>query len=160
ASLRQVEIAVGSVRENRATRALRSNFVPHSLDAKCLLLLKNLAWVRLFRRARCVLGLLRKDFSFIPGLLRGEKGDWSLRYFSAPAVVTLFYTNPLLPGLAVLFGGLFCLDHYMHERSRAWLLLTALLFVALVEVKMLMAAQLICSLGVAAVVYLIFFSNA
>ena len=100
------------------------------------------------------------DFSFIPGLLLGEKGDWSLRYFSAPAVVTLFYTNPLLPGLAVLFGGLFCLDHYMHERSRAWLLLTALLFVALVEVKMLMAAQLICSLGVAAVVYLIFFSNA
>ncbi|MFL6597714.1 MAG: hypothetical protein ACJ8KF_07080 [Chthoniobacterales bacterium] len=100
------------------------------------------------------------DFSFIPGLLLGEKGDWSLRYFSAPAVVTLFYANPLLPGLAVLFGGLFCLDHYMHERSRAWLLLTALLFVALVEVKMLMAAQLICSLGVAAVVYLIFFSNA
>jgi hypothetical protein len=48
----------------------------------------------------------------------------------------------------------------MHERSRAWLLLTALLFVALVEVKMLMAGQLICSLGVAAVVYLIFFSNA
>ena len=48
----------------------------------------------------------------------------------------------------------------MRERSRAWLLLTALLFVALVEVKMLMAAQLMCSLGVAAVVYLILFSNA
>jgi hypothetical protein len=30
------------------------------------------------------------DFSFIPGLLLGEKSDWSLRYFSAPAVVTLF----------------------------------------------------------------------
>ena len=100
------------------------------------------------------------DFSFIPGLLLGEKSDWSLRYFSAPAVVTLFYTNPILPGLGVLFAGLFCLDRYIHERSRAWLLLTALLFVALVEVKTLMAGQLICSLGVAAVVYLIFFSNA
>ncbi len=100
------------------------------------------------------------DFSFIPGLLLGEKGDWSLRYFSAPAVVTLFYFNPILPGLGVLFGGLFCLDRYMHERSRAWLFLAALLFVALIEVKMLMAGQLICSLGVAAVVYLIFFSNA
>ncbi len=99
------------------------------------------------------------DFSFIPGLLLGEKGDWSLRYFSAPAVVTLFYANPTLPGLGILFAGLFCLDRYMRERSRAWLLLTALLFVALVEVKMLMAGQLICSLGVAAVVYLIFFSN-
>ena len=100
------------------------------------------------------------DFSFIPGLLLGEKGDWSLRYFSAPAVVTLFYTNPTLPGLGVLFAGLFCLDRYMRERSRAWLLLTALLFVALVEVKMLMAGQLMCSLALAAVVYLIIFSNA
>jgi hypothetical protein len=100
------------------------------------------------------------DFSFIPGLLLGEKGDWSLRYFSAPAVVTLFFTNPILPGLGVLFSGLFCLDRYMRERSRAWLLLTALLFVALIEVKMLMAGQLMCSLGLAALVYLIFFSNA
>jgi hypothetical protein len=100
------------------------------------------------------------DFSFIPGLLLGEKGDWSLRYFSAPAVVTLFYTNPILPGLGVFFAGLFCLDCYMRGRSRAWLLLTALLFVALFEVKMLMAAQLMCSLALAAVVYLIFFSNA
>ena len=91
------------------------------------------------------------DFSFIPGLLLGEKGDWSLRYFSAPAVVTLFYTNPILPGLGVLFAGLFCLDCYMRERSRAWLFLTALLFVALIEVKMLIAAQLMCSLALAAV---------
>jgi hypothetical protein len=100
------------------------------------------------------------DFSFIPGLLLGEKGDWSLRYFSAPAVVTLFFTNPILPGLGVLFAGLFCLDCYMREPSRAWLFLAALLFVALIEVKMLIAAQLMCSLGLAALVYLIFFSNA
>jgi hypothetical protein len=100
------------------------------------------------------------DFSFIPGLLLGEKGDWSLRYFSAPAVVTLFFTNPILPGLGVLFAGLFCLDSYIRERSRAWLLLTALLFVALIEVKMLIAAQLMCSLALAAVVYLIIFSKA
>ena len=99
------------------------------------------------------------DFSFVPGLLLGEKGDWSLRYFSAPAVVTLFYFNPILPALGVLFAGLFCLDRYVHERSRAWLFLAALLFVALVEIKTLMAGQLMCSLGVAAVVYLIFFSN-
>jgi hypothetical protein len=99
------------------------------------------------------------DFSFIPGLLLGEQGDWSLRYFSAPAVVTLFYTNPILPGLGVLFAGLFCLECYMRERSRAWLVLTAVLFVALVEVKMLMAAQLMCSLGVAAILYLVAYRN-
>ena len=45
------------------------------------------------------------DFSFIPGLLLGEKGDWSLRYFSAPAVVTLFFTNPILPGLEFSLPG-------------------------------------------------------
>ena len=100
------------------------------------------------------------DFSFIPGLLLGEKGDWSLRYFSAPAVVTLFYFNPILPALGVLFAGLFCFDSYMRERSRAWLLLTALLFVALIEVKMLIAAQLMCSLALTAIVYLIVFSKA
>jgi hypothetical protein len=48
----------------------------------------------------------------------------------------------------------------VRERSRAWLLLTALLFVALIEVKMLIAMQLMCSLALAAVVYLIIFSNA
>src|SRR5882757_211081 len=100
------------------------------------------------------------DFSFIPGLLLGEKGDWSLRYFSAPAVVTLFYFNPILPGIGVLFAGLFCLDCYVRERSRAWIFLAALLFVALIEVKMLIAVQLMCSLALAALVYLIFFSNA
>jgi hypothetical protein len=100
------------------------------------------------------------DFSFVPGLLLGEKGDWSLRYFSAPAVVTLFYTNPILPGLGVLFAGLFCLDSYVRERSRSWLVLAALLFVALIEVKMLMAAQLLCSVALAAAVYLLIFCNA
>jgi hypothetical protein len=99
------------------------------------------------------------DFSFVPGLLLGEKGDWSLRYFSAPAVVTLFYTNPILPGLGVLFAGLFCLECYVRERSPAWLLLTVLLFVALIEVKMLMAGQVMCSLGVAAVLYLVAYRN-
>ena len=99
------------------------------------------------------------DFSFIPGLLLGEKGDWSLRYFSAPAVASLFYFNPILPGLGVLFAGLFCLDCYMRECSRAWLFLAALLFVALIEVKMLIAAQLMCSLALAALVYLVFFPS-
>jgi len=65
-----------------------------------------------------------------------------------------------LPALGLLFAGLFCLDSYMRERTLAWLLLTALLFVALIEVKMLIAAQLMCSLAVAAIVYLIIFSKA
>src|SRR5258705_11355086 len=98
-------------------------------------------------------------FSFIPGLLLGEKGDWSLRYFSAPAVVTLFYFNPILPGLGVLFAGLFCLDCYVRERSRAWIFLAALLFVALIEVKMLMAGRATCMRAIAGVGFVFFFCS-
>ena len=101
-----------------------------------------------------------EDFSFMPGLLRGENVDWSLRYFSVPpAVLPLFYTNPILPGLGVLFAGLFCLQRYLLERGGAWLFLTALLFVALIEVKIFTAAQIICSLGVAALLYLVAYRN-
>jgi hypothetical protein len=101
-----------------------------------------------------------EDFAFIPGLLLGEKGDWSVTYFSVPAVFSLFYTNPMLPGVGLLFAGLFCLQTYLRERDGVWLLLSAVLFVALIEVKILTAAQMMCSLGFAAVVYLLLFRNA
>jgi hypothetical protein len=101
-----------------------------------------------------------EDFSFIPGLLQGEKGDWSVRYFSLPTVFSLFYTNPMLPGVGLLFAGLFCLQRYLRERGGVWLLLSALLFVALMEVKILTAAHMMCSLGFAAVVYLLLFRSA
>jgi hypothetical protein len=101
-----------------------------------------------------------EDFSFIPGLLQGEKGDWSVRYFSVPTVWSLFYTNPMLPGVGLLFAGLFCLQRYLREHGDVWLLLSAVLFVALMEVKILTAAHVMCSLGFAAVVYLLLFRNA
>ena len=102
-----------------------------------------------------------EDLSFIPGLLLGENVDWSLRYFSVPpAVFPLFYTNPILPAVGLLFAGLLCLRRYLSEGGGAWLFITALLFAALVEVKIFTAAQLMASLGFAAVVYLIFFRNA
>jgi len=101
-----------------------------------------------------------EDFAFIPGLLLGEKGDWSVRYFSVPTVFSLFYTNPMLPGVGLLFAGLFCLQRYLRERGGAWLLLSALLLVALIEVKVFTAAHIMCSLGFAAVVYLLVFRNA
>ena len=101
-----------------------------------------------------------EDFAFIPGLLLGEKGDWSVTYFNVPTVFSLFYINPMLPGLGLSFAGLFCLQRYLRDRGRAWLFLTALLFVALVEVKIFTAAHIMCSLGLAAVVYLLVFRNA
>jgi hypothetical protein len=101
-----------------------------------------------------------EDLSFIPGLVLGENVDWSLRYFSAPpAAFALFFTNPILPGLGVLFAGLICLRRYLSEGSGAWLFLTSLLFGGLVEVKIFTAAQAMVSLGLAAVVYFVFFRN-
>ena len=101
-----------------------------------------------------------EDFAFIPGLLLGEKGDWSVRYFNVPTVFSLFYINSMLPGLGLLFAGLFCLQRYLRDHGGAWLFLSALLFVALIEVKIFTAAHIMCSLGVAAVVYLLVFRNA
>jgi hypothetical protein len=101
-----------------------------------------------------------EDFSFIPGLLLGEKGDWSARYFIVPTVFSLFYMNPILPGVGLLFAGLFCLQRYLRESGTPWLFLSALLFVALMEVKVFAAVQIMCSLGLAAIVYLLVFRNA
>jgi len=101
-----------------------------------------------------------EDLSFIPGLLLGENVDWSLSYFSVPpAVFPLFYTNPILPAVGLLFAGLLCLRRYLSEAGGTWLFVTSLLFAALVEVKIFTAAQLMASLGLAAVVYLLFFRN-
>src|SRR5947207_719350 len=101
-----------------------------------------------------------EDFAFIPGFLLGEKGDWSVRYFNVPTVFSLFYINSMLPGLGLFFAGLCCLQHYLRDHAGAWLFFSALLFVALIEVKIFTAAQIMCSLGVAAVVYLLVFRNA
>jgi hypothetical protein len=101
-----------------------------------------------------------EDFAFIPGLLLGEKGDWSVTYFSVPTVLSLFYTNSMLPGVGLLFAGLFCLQRYLQKRGGAWLFLSALLLVALIEVKAFTAAHIMCSLGFAAVLYLLLFRNA
>ena len=101
-----------------------------------------------------------EDFAFIPRLLLGEKVDWSLRYFGVPPVLPLFFTNPMLPGLGLLFAGLFCLHRYLREGVGAWLFLTALLFAALVEVKIFTAAQIMASVGLGAVLWLVLFRNA
>ena len=45
------------------------------------------------------------------------------------------------------------------KRGGAWLLLSAVLLVALIEVKIFTAAHIMCSLGFAAVVYLLLFRN-
>ena len=98
-----------------------------------------------------------EDFSFFPGLLLGEKGDWSVRFFNVPTVLSLFFTNAMLPAVGLLFVGLFCLRNYLRERSRSWLFLSAFLFVGLVEVKLFTAVHIMCCLGIGAIAYLLIF---
>lgn len=146
------------------TRDLTLRFVPTLFLALSMLSVFcfSRSWLRsgYFGALVVFLVFFGEDFSFVPGLLLGENIDWSLRYFSVPpAVLPLFYTNPILPGLGLLFAGLFCLQRYLQERSGAWLFLTALVFVALIEVKIFTAAQIMCSLGVAAVLYLVAYRN-
>ena len=146
------------------TRDLTLRFVPTLFLALSMLgvFCFSRGWLRsgYFGALVVFLVFFGEDFSFVPGLLLGENLDWSLRYFSVPpAVLPLFYTNPILPGLGLLFAGLLCLQRYLQERSSAWLFLTAFVFVALIEVKIFIAAQIMCSLGVAALLYLVVYRN-
>ncbi len=98
-----------------------------------------------------------EDFSFIPGLLLGEKGDWSVRFFNVPSVLSLFYTNAMLPAVGLLFAGLLCLHRYLRERTGPWLFLSALFFVGLVEIKLFTAVHIMLCLGIGAVLYWVLF---
>jgi hypothetical protein len=146
------------------TRDLTLRFVPTLFLALCMLSVfcfsRNWLGSGYFAVLVMFLVFFGEDFAFIPGLLLGEKGDWSARYFSVPTVFSLFYTNAMLPGVGLLFAGLFCLQRYLRERSGAWLVISALLLVALLEVKVFTAAHVMCSLGFSAVVYLLLFRNA
>ena len=98
------------------------------------------------------------DFSFIPGLLLGWEGRWSLA-FDVPAVFSLFFVNPMTPGVGLLFTGLYCALRYVRDGGRAWLLMSALVMMGLAATKVFTAAHYLASLGIAAVVYLALFRD-
>ena len=96
-----------------------------------------------------------EDFSFVPGFMHGWTDDWTTA-FNVPAVFSLFFVNPMLPAVGLLFAGLFCLQKYLDAPDYAWLLLSAICFAALAEVKVFTAAHVLGSLGAAALVYAVF----
>jgi hypothetical protein len=103
--------------------------------------------------------LFGEDFSFLPGLIRDPGGttDWSARFFAVPTVFSLFYTNPMPAGLALLFAGWLGLLIFLREGRRTAVVLAAVFFSALIEVKLFPAVQTIVSLGAAGAVHLIWF---
>jgi hypothetical protein len=96
-----------------------------------------------------------EDFSFIPGLLLGSREIWSAQFFGAPTVYSLYFVNPMLPALGVLFSGLFCLVKFCEGERRGWMILTAFLFAIVMEYKVFVTAQVLAGLAVAGCIYLI-----
>ncbi len=143
------------------TRDLTLRFVPTlflllgMLSAFCFarLWLGSEYWAALF----VLLVFFGEDFGFLPGIWQRSQGDWSVRYFWIPTVFSLFQANPVLPGLALLFAGLFCLQKYLREPHWTWFFFCAFLFAASLEVKVFVAAHIAVSLGFAAIVYLLSF---
>jgi hypothetical protein len=100
-----------------------------------------------------------EDFSFIPGLLQGSKLDWSVQYFSVPSTFSLFWVNPIVPALGLLFAVLLCLAKALRDHQFKWQLVAGLLFAGLAECKILTGAHLGISLALAGVVYFVVFRS-
>jgi len=96
-----------------------------------------------------------EDLAFVPGLMRGWEFDWTTA-FNVPAVFSLFFINPMLPALGLLFAGLFCLQKYLDAPDRAWLALSAVCFAVLMESKVFTAVHILGSLGASALVYVVY----
>jgi hypothetical protein len=103
--------------------------------------------------------VLGEDFSFIPGLLTGSTEVWSAQFFGMPTTFSLYFMNPMLPALAVLFGGLFCLAKYSRGDGRNYAFLSAFLFAIVTEYKVFTTLQVAAALGVAGLVYLALFRD-
>jgi hypothetical protein len=118
-------------------------------------------WLSSGYGAALVTGLVffGEDFSFIPGLLQGSKLDWSVQYFSAPSTYSLFWVNPILPALGLLFAGLLCLAKSFRDHQLKWQLLAGLLFAGLAECKILTGGHFGISLALAGIVYLVAFRS-
>jgi hypothetical protein len=97
--------------------------------------------------------ILGEDFSFVPGLLLGSEEVWSVQFFQAPSSFSLYFMNPMLPALGILFAGLFCLERFLSGHSKSWLVLAGFLFAVTMEYKIFVIAQVLLVLAIAAVVY-------
>ena len=98
--------------------------------------------------AAAVLTILGEDFSFIPGLLQLSTSIWTVQYFQAPSVFSLYFVNPMLPALGMLFTAALCFQHSASARGAyGWITAAALCSVALFETKIFPFVQLCLALG-------------
>ena len=101
-----------------------------------------------------LLVIFGEDFSFVPGLAYGAPIPWCIYFFGTPTVVSLYLLNPMLPALALLFGGLHAVTLFCREGRRGGLVVAAVLFAALTEFKVFCAVQVLLALAIAGVLRL------
>ncbi len=99
--------------------------------------------------------LFGEDFAFIPGRLLHSPQCWSADCFGVPTTYCLYTFNPMQIALGLLFAALFCLQKWLKDGRRVWLLLTAVLIVAVLEYKVFVAFHLLLTLALAAPVLLL-----
>ncbi len=87
-------------------------------------------------------------FNFIPGLvfLGWDGGRWELA-FHASTTVPLFFINPMLPGLAVFYGALLCIERSFKTSAPGWAIMAGILTAALSQYKIFGTAIIISGLA-------------
>ena len=92
--------------------------------------------------------VLLTDFSFVSAALPGTR--WWSDVFRGNILISLAFTNPVVPALALALGCLVALHRYESGEGRAWLALAVLQAAAVPWFKVFLGAQLALSLALAA----------
>jgi hypothetical protein len=92
--------------------------------------------------------VLLTDFSFVAALVPGVQ--WWSDVFRGNLLISLAFTNPVVPALALALGALVALSRHEAGEGRGWLLLALGQAVAVPWFKVFLGAQLVLALLVAA----------
>jgi hypothetical protein len=92
--------------------------------------------------------VLLTDFSFVCALQPGSR--WWSDIFRANLLISLAFTNPVVPALALVLACLIALHRYESGEGRPWLALALLQAAAVPWFKVFLGAQLALSLALAA----------
>lgn len=94
-----------------------------------------------------LLVILGEDLAFVPGLLERSAGAWCAEYFGAPTIVSLYFFNPMLPAVGLLFISLLGFQRVLAGGRAGWGVVTALCAAALIQTKIFVFAQLVLAAG-------------
>ncbi len=132
---------------------------PYDALARFDLTLWAVALVLAWRSAAAALGASRTVVALVPWTLlltdlawllsSSARGAWLTELLGGNPLVSLFFTNALVPALALALAALAALARAQAGEGRAWLALGGLLGLALPFFKVFLAAQFLGALGLA-----------